>query len=90
VQSLNIGYGMAVLPGRTYVDALAILLSGPYLAARLTIATAAIAVAVIHQLDLQAIHRVRVRLISRRTAAVNQLRAFLLERGMCLRRSRRS
>ncbi|HSY37118.1 MAG TPA: IS110 family transposase [Acidobacteriaceae bacterium] len=33
-------------------------------------------------LDLQAIHRVRVRLISRRTAVINQLRAFLLERGM--------
>src|ERR1700723_4794352 len=34
------------------------------------------------QLDLQAIHRVRDRLISRRTAMINQLRAFLLERGM--------
>ncbi len=34
------------------------------------------------QLDLQAIHRVRERLISRRTAVINQLRAFLLERGM--------
>ena len=34
------------------------------------------------QLDLQAIHRVRDRLISRRTAVINQLRAFLLERGM--------
>jgi hypothetical protein len=33
-------------------------------------------------LDLQAIHRVRDRLISRRTAVINQLRAFLLERGM--------
>jgi transposase len=31
------------------------------------------------QLDLQAIHRVRDRLISRRTAVINQLRAFLLE-----------
>ena len=30
------------------------------------------------QLDLQAIHRVRDRLISRRTAVINQLRAFLL------------
>jgi transposase len=37
---------------------------------------------VINQLDLQAIHRVRDRLISRRTAVINQLRAFLLERGM--------
>ena len=34
------------------------------------------------QVDLQAIHRVRDRLISRRTAVINQLRAFLLERGM--------
>ena len=34
------------------------------------------------QLDLQAIHRVRDRLISRRTAMINQLRAFLLEPGM--------
>ena len=36
------------------------------------------------QLDLQAIHRVRDRLISRRTAVINQLRAFLLERGLVL------
>jgi transposase len=35
-----------------------------------------------NQLDLQAIHRVRDRLISRRTAVINQLRAFLLERGL--------
>jgi transposase len=34
------------------------------------------------QLDLQAIHRVRDRLISRRTAVINRLRAFLLERGI--------
>jgi hypothetical protein len=34
------------------------------------------------QLDLQGIHRVRDRLICRRTAVMNQLRAFLLERGM--------
>lgn len=34
------------------------------------------------QLDLQAIHRVRDRLISRRTAVINQLRVFLLERGL--------
>ena len=31
------------------------------------------------QLDLQAVHRVRDRLISRRTAVINQLRAFLLK-----------
>src|SRR5580693_7670399 len=34
------------------------------------------------QLDLQAMHRVRYRLIARRTSVINQLRAFLLERGM--------
>ena len=34
------------------------------------------------QLDLQAMHRVRDRLIARRTSVINQLRAFLLERGM--------
>src|SRR6202051_122508 len=34
------------------------------------------------QLDLQAIHRVRDRLITRRTSVINQLRAFLLERGL--------
>jgi transposase len=34
------------------------------------------------QLDLQAIHRIRDRLVSRRTAVINQIRAFLLERGM--------
>jgi|GEM_PF-7072023 len=34
------------------------------------------------QLDLQAMHRVRDRLISRRTAVIYQIRAFLLERGM--------
>src|ERR1700684_1805998 len=34
------------------------------------------------QLDLQATHRVRDRLVSRRTAVINQLRPFLLERGM--------
>jgi transposase len=34
------------------------------------------------QLELQAIHRVRDRLISRRTAVINQRRAFLLEGGL--------
>jgi len=34
------------------------------------------------QLDLQALHRVRDRLIARRTSVINQLRAFLLERGL--------
>jgi transposase len=34
------------------------------------------------QLDLQGIHRVRDRLISWRTAVINQMRVFLFERGM--------
>ena len=34
------------------------------------------------QLDLQALHRVRDRLMTRRTALINQIRAFLLERGI--------
>jgi transposase len=34
------------------------------------------------QLDRQALHRVRDRLIARRTSVINQLRSFLLERGM--------
>jgi transposase len=33
------------------------------------------------QLDLQALHRVRERLISQRTGIINQIRAFVLERG---------
>jgi transposase len=38
------------------------------------------------QLDLQALHRVRERLVSRRTAVMNQVRAFLLERGIVFRK----
>src|ERR1700744_5746644 len=34
------------------------------------------------QLDLQAMHRIRDRLVCRRTAVINQIRAFLLERGL--------
>jgi transposase len=36
------------------------------------------------QLDLQAIHRVRERLISERTGVINQVRAFLLENGVAV------
>src|ERR1700756_1553139 len=39
------------------------------------------------QPDLQGIHRVRDRLICRRTAVINQLRAFLLERGLVFART---
>ena len=34
------------------------------------------------QLDRQALHRVRDRLVARRTSVINQIRAFLLERGI--------
>jgi len=34
------------------------------------------------QLDLQAMHRVRSRLVQRRTALINEIRGFLLERGI--------
>ena len=34
------------------------------------------------QLDLQAIHRVRERWMSRRTSVINQIRALLVERGI--------
>src|SRR5213593_3902308 len=37
------------------------------------------------QLDLQALHRVRERLVSQRTGVANQIRAFLLERGIAVR-----
>src|SRR5215207_8385540 len=37
------------------------------------------------QLDLQALHRVRARLVSRRTATINQIRAFLIEHGIAVR-----
>jgi transposase len=40
------------------------------------------------QLDLQALHRVRDRLVSRRTSVINQMRAFLLERGITFRQGR--
>ena len=36
------------------------------------------------QLDLQALHRVRERLVSQRTGIINQIRAFLLERGIAV------
>jgi hypothetical protein len=50
------------------------------------------------QLDLQALHRVRERLVGQRTGVINQIRAFLLERGKacipcgpsCRRSSRRA
>jgi transposase len=42
-----------------------------------------------NQLDLQALHRVRSRLIGDRTAVINQIRSFLLERGIAVRQGLR-
>ena len=41
------------------------------------------------QLDLQALHRIRERLVSQRTGVINQIRAFLLERGIAVRQGLR-
>jgi transposase len=41
------------------------------------------------QLDLQALHRVRERLVKQRTGIINQIRAFLLERGIAVRQGLR-
>ena len=41
------------------------------------------------QLDLQALHRVRERVVSQRTGIINQIRAFLLERGVAVRQGLR-
>jgi transposase len=38
------------------------------------------------QLDLRALHRVSERLVSQRTGIINQIRAFMLERGIAVRR----
>jgi len=44
-----------------------------------------VATKTVDQLDLQALHRVRERLVSQRTSIMNQIRAFLLERGIAVR-----
>src|ERR1700731_4618728 len=44
-----------------------------------------VAIKTADQLDLQALHRVRERLVSQRTGIVNQIRAFMLERGIAVR-----
>jgi len=41
------------------------------------------------QLDLQSLHRVRERLVSQRTGVTNQIRAFLLDRGVAARQGLR-
>jgi transposase len=44
-----------------------------------------VATKTVEQLDLQALHRVRERLVRQRTGVANQIRAFLLERGIAVR-----
>src|SRR5919206_1295780 len=41
------------------------------------------------QLDMQTVHRARERLVGQRTALINQLRAFLLKRGIIVPQGRR-
>jgi transposase len=48
-----------------------------------------VATKAVEQLDLQALHRVRERLVSQRTGIINQIRAFLLERGIAVRQGLR-
>ena len=44
-----------------------------------------VAIKTTEQLDLQALHRIRDRLVGQRTGVINQIRAFLLERGIAVR-----
>ena len=48
-----------------------------------------VATKTVEQLNLQALHRVRERLVSQRTGVINQIRAFLLERGVAVRQGQR-
>jgi len=48
-----------------------------------------VATKTVEQLDLQALHRVRERLVGQRTGIINQIRAFLLERGVAVRKGLR-
>src|ERR1700737_341446 len=48
-----------------------------------------VATKTVEQLDLQALHRVRERLVSQRTGIVNQIRPFLLGRGVAVRQGLR-
>src|SRR5262249_44239719 len=43
-----------------------------------------VAIKTVEQLDLQALHRVRERLVCQRTSVINQIRTFLLERGIAV------
>src|SRR5262249_18624063 len=48
-----------------------------------------VATKTVEQLDLQALHRVREQMVSQRTGIINQIRAFLLERGIAVRQGQR-
>jgi transposase len=48
-----------------------------------------VATKTVEQLDLQALHRVRERLVGQCTGIINQIRAFLLERGIAVRQGLR-
>ena len=48
-----------------------------------------VATKTVGQLDLLALHRVRERFVSQRTGIINQIRAFLLERGVAIRQGLR-
>jgi transposase len=49
-----------------------------------------VAIKTVEQLDLQGLHRVRERLVCQRTNVINQIRAFLLERGVAVRQGFRA
>ena len=49
-----------------------------------------VAVKTVEQLDLQGLHRIRERLVCQRTSVINQIRAFLLERGIAIRQGLRT
>src|SRR5213079_1845073 len=49
-----------------------------------------VAVKTVEQLDLQGLHRIRERLVCQRTSVINQIRAFLLERGIAVRQGLRA
>jgi transposase len=49
-----------------------------------------VAIKTVDQLDLQALHRIRERLVCQRTSVINQIRAFLLERGIAVRQGLRA
>lgn len=49
-----------------------------------------VAIKTVEQLDLQGLHRIRERLVCQRTSVINQIRAFLLDRGIAIRQGLRA